>query len=193
MHLRRLLTSKTQVNDITNVQLEDPNKSNIITYIYSLLTKYNINLSVKQIALYTKNSWNKLITNKINEKVNIMYLNESNKLRRLHHLNKFKKSIKLEKYLTKLQQSDAIVIFKLRTRMTNLENNFHRKYQDNNCPRCLPESDDEEHLFSSCSQLGSLYQKYRITNYYEVFENNVTIERYKEIVSFMREIGIEEQ
>ena len=33
----------------------------------------------------------------------------------------------------------------------------------------------------------------RITNYYEVFENNVTIERYKEIVSFMREIGIEEQ
>ena len=54
-----------------------------------------------------------------------MYLNENNKLRRLNNLNKFKKSIKLEKYLTKLQQSDAIVIFKLRTKMTNLKNNFH--------------------------------------------------------------------
>ena len=98
----------------------------------------------------------------------------------------------MEKYLTKLQHSDAIVIFKLQTRMTNLKNNFHRKYQDK-CSRCLHEPDDEEHLFSSCSQLGSLHQKYRITNYYEVFEIDVTVERYKEIVSFMRETGIEKQ
>ena len=55
MYLRKLLTSKTQVNDTTKIQLEDPNKSNIVTYIYSLQTKYNINLSVEQKALYTKN------------------------------------------------------------------------------------------------------------------------------------------
>ena len=83
-----MLTSKTQVNDITQIQLEDPNKNNIITYIYSLLTKHNINLSVEQITLYTKNRWNKFITNKINEKANIMYLNESNKLRKGSPLNK---------------------------------------------------------------------------------------------------------
>ena len=55
MYLRKLLTSKTQVNDTTKIQLEDPNKNNIVTYIYSLQTKYNINLSVEQKALYTKN------------------------------------------------------------------------------------------------------------------------------------------
>ena len=99
----------------------------------------------------------------------------------------------MEKYPTKLQQLDAIVISKLRTRMTNLKNNFHGKYRDNNCPRCLHELDNEEHLLSSCSQLGSLYRKCRITNYYEVFENNMTVQRYKEIVSFVRERGIEEQ
>ena len=55
MYLRKLLTSKTQVNDTTKIQLEDPNKNNIVTYIYSLRTKYNINLSVEQTALYTKN------------------------------------------------------------------------------------------------------------------------------------------
>ena len=91
-----------------------------------------------------------------------MYVNESNKLTKLHHLNKSKKSIKLEKYFTTLQQSDAIVIFKLRSRMRNLKNNFHGKHQDNNCPRCHHEPDDEEHLFSSCSQLGSPYRMYRI-------------------------------
>ena len=85
MYLRKLLTSKTQVNDVTKIQLEDPDKNNIVIYIYSLLTKYNINLSVEQIALYAKNRWNKLVTNKINEKANIMHLNESNKLRKLHH------------------------------------------------------------------------------------------------------------
>ena len=36
-----------------------------------------------------------------------MYLNESNKLRKLHHSNKFLKSMKLEKYLTSLYESDA--------------------------------------------------------------------------------------
>ena len=89
MYLRKLLTSKTQINDITKIQLGNPNKNNVVTYIYSLLTKYNINLSVEQIVLYTKNRWNKLITNKINEKANLLHLNESNKLRKLHHFNKF--------------------------------------------------------------------------------------------------------
>ena len=101
------------------------------------------------------------------KKTSIMYLNDSNKLRILHHLNKFKKSIKLEKYLTKLQQSDAIVIFKRRT-----TKNFRRKYQDNNCPRCLHESDDEVHLISHCSQHS--------------FDNDPTAERYKQISSFFR-------
>ena len=55
MYLRKFLTSKTQVNDIAKIQFEDLNKNSIITYIYSLLTKYNINLSVGKIALYTKN------------------------------------------------------------------------------------------------------------------------------------------
>ena len=120
-----------------------------------------------------------------------MHLNENNKRRKLHHLNKFKKSKKMGKYLTKLKQSEAIVIFKPRTKMTNLKNNFHWKCQGNSCPRCLHELDDEQHLFSSYSQLDSLYRKSRITN--EVFENDVTVERYKEIVSFVRETEIEEQ
>ena len=50
MYHRKLLTSKTQTNDITKTQARDPNKNSIVTYIYTLLTK-----TVEQIALYTKN------------------------------------------------------------------------------------------------------------------------------------------
>ena len=40
----------------------------------------------------------------------------------------------MEKYLTKLQQLDTVVIFKLRTRMTKLKKYFHEKYQVDNIP-----------------------------------------------------------
>ena len=53
----------------TKIQLENRNKNNIVSYIYFLLTKYNINLYVEHIVLYTKNRWNKLITNIINKKL----------------------------------------------------------------------------------------------------------------------------
>ena len=65
------------------------------------------------------------------------------------------------KYLIKLQQSDSIVMFKLRTRMTNLKNNFHGKYQDNNFPRCLHEPDDEE-LFFATRFIISKVQNYKL-------------------------------
>ena len=67
MYLRKLLTSKTQINNITKIQQENPNKNNIVTYNYSLLTKYNINLYVEQIYFYIKSRWNKLITDKTNK------------------------------------------------------------------------------------------------------------------------------
>ena len=38
MYLRKLLTSKTQVNDITKIQLENPIKNNIVTSSYLLPT-----------------------------------------------------------------------------------------------------------------------------------------------------------
>ena len=60
--------------------------------------------------------------------------------------------------------------------MTNMKNNFYEKNQNNNCPRCHHEQDDEEHLFSYCSQLGSLYGNYKITNWDEAFERETGIE-----------------
>ena len=43
----------------------------------------------------------------------------------------------------------------------------------------------EKHLFGKCEKLKDLYVKYNILGYEEVFTNNITIERLKEIVKCM--------
>ena len=43
----------------------------------------------------------------------------------------------------------------------------------------------EEHVFGKCEKLKDLCVKYNILGYEEVFNNNITIERLKEIVKCM--------
>ena len=50
------------------------------------------------------------------------------------------------------------------------------------CSRFKKEQDMEEHLFGKCEKLKDLYVKYNILGYEKVFNNNITIERLKEIV-----------
>ena len=42
----------------------------------------------------------------------------------------------------------------------------------------------EEHVFGKCEKLKDLCVKYNILGYEEVFNNNITIERLKQIVKF---------
>ena len=60
-------------------------------------------------------------------------------------------------------------------------------------PRNFHEPDDQKYLFSSCLQVISLYQKYKFTNYYEVFDGDFTVERYKQTERFVRETKTEHQ
>ena len=63
----------------------------------------------------------------------------------------------------KLSRSEASTIFKLRTRIIHLKNNFRSIYKhDVLCPRCKKEQDVEENLFSKCGKLKELYLKYDI-------------------------------
>ena len=50
------------------------------------------------------------------------------------------------------------------------------------CSRFKKEQDMEEHLFGKCEKLKDLYVKYNILGYEKVFNNNINIERLKEIV-----------
>ena len=95
----------------------------------------------------TKSKWKKLVKTKIEEKANEIHKNECKKLKKLKCLNQYKTNIKREKYIDILQQKQTRILFKLRTRMINVRNNFKNKYEDLMYPRCKKEIDDEKHLF----------------------------------------------
>ena len=76
--------------------------------------------------------------------------------------------------------------------MINLKNNFRNNTNgDILCPRCHKEIDNEQHLFERCNQLEDLYWKYKIESYEEIFESETKMDRLKEIVEFVKEIGLE--
>ena len=74
--------------------------------------------------------------------------------------------------------------------MNHLKNSFINIYQHHIlCPRCKKEQDVAEHLFGKCVKLKELYLKYDILKYEEVFDENITIERLKQIVKFIEELN----
>ena len=50
----------------------------------------------------------------------------------------------------------------------------------------------EEHLLGKCEKLKDLYVKYNILRYEEVFNNNINIERLKQIVIFIEELNLKQ-
>ena len=98
-----------------------------------------------------------------------------------------------EKYMSKLPRSDASTIFKLCTRMIHLKSNFRNIYKhDILCPRFKKEQDMEEDLFGNYEKLKDLYIKYNILGHEEVFNNNISIERLKQIVKFIEELDVKQ-
>ena len=57
------------------------------------------------------------------------------------------------------------------------------------CPRYHKGIDNEQHLFERCNQVEDLYWKYKIKSYEEIFESNTKMDRLKEIVELVKEIG----
>ena len=78
MYLHEAITSKTRINDISDIQIEkySNNKKSIINQNIKLLEKYNINETKETISLMAKSEWKKLVKAKIEEKSNEIYKNE---------------------------------------------------------------------------------------------------------------------
>ena len=140
-----------------------------------------------------KSKWKKIVKTKIEEKANEIYKNECEKLKKLKCLNQYKAKIKRERYMDILQQKQARILFKLRTRMISVRNNFKNKYEDLMCPRCKKEIDDEKHLFTKCEKLADIQNKYNIKDPTEVFNEGLSKERMIKIAKFIDETEIEKK
>ena len=80
--------------------------------------------------------------------------------------------LEMQRYLRPSQinitQQEAITIFRLRTRMTNVKANFKGKYDDLSCEICKQEDETQQHILK-CEKID----KERSPEYNEIFGENV--------------------
>ena len=76
--------------------------------------------------------------------------------------------------------------------MIHLKNNFINFYK-HDMPMIQKEQDMEEQLFGKCEKLIDFYIKCNILGYEEVFNNNITVERLKQIVKFIHELNLKQE
>ena len=57
------------------------------------------------------------------------------------------------KYMNELSREKASIIFKARTRMIDIKNNFRNKYNDLTCRACGEETEAQEHVLENCPSI----------------------------------------
>ena len=138
-----------------------------------------------------KQNVKKTVKSKISHQANQWYKTESSKLSKLQEINKRKKIIKREKYVTQFKGTEVSLLIKARSRMLNLKNNFKGQFKgDVSCPRCDLGIDDENHLFTSRPKLKNLHVKYEIHGFEDVFEST-NLEKLRKVAWFLKEAHLE--
>ena len=93
---------------------------------------------------------------------------------------------KVPPYMTELPRSDVSVIFKARTRMLDVKNNFRGKYPNMKCRACNEEIETQEHVFTGCEKLHSDEStKIKLA---DLFDDNADITKMKDIANKIRRV-----
>ncbi len=117
-----------------------------------------------------------------------MKINQKSKLQ---HLNEGKQEWNLTKrphYMNKLTRYEASTIFKARTRMLDVKNNFRGKYLNNKCRGCGKEDETQRHVLEECEEIRKK-SGVAVTNE-EIFEEEAELlkEVSKKIMKIMERI-----
>ena len=132
----------------------------------------------------SKSKWKSKLVKHIRKYANNHCVTKRKNLSKLRYLFEHKQEMIKEKYMYKLSRSETSAFFKLHTRMIHLKNHFRNIYKHNVlCPLYKKKQDVEEHIFAKCKKLKELYLKHDILEYEEVFDENITVEKLKQIVS----------
>ena len=80
-------------------------------------------------------------------------------------------NLEIRSYLTsnQINSKQAQSIFRIRTRMTNVKNNYKQSYNDLLCPCCNLEQDTQEHMMMHCKKMTHNISK---KEYYSLFGQN---------------------
>ena len=86
-----------------------------------------------------------------------------------------KEKLEMSKYLQKLNRHDASIIFKTRTRMLDVKENYKNKYKDQKCRLCKESDETQEHVLQYCPKIHQ--DTSLITRDYEIHSNSSTLNK----------------
>ena len=109
---------------------------------------------------YTKTKWKKLVKQRITDISNKKFLHESNIRSKMTMIIQHKQKIKKEPYM-QLTREHASTIFKIRTRMLDIKNNFRNKYNSSLTSRlCKTCMETQTHILEECDSLDIIRKQH---------------------------------
>ena len=145
-HMERLNGEK-MLYKFLKAQQNNPVKNDWILQVMKDKEELQIDISDKELLKMSKNVYKKYIRKKIKNAA-LCYLNMlKGKHNKMKNLNS--KTLKCSEYLTnsKFTKLEAQMLFKFRTRMFNVKENFENLYQNMRCDLCHVENGSQPHLF----------------------------------------------
>ena len=90
--------------------------------------------------------------------------------------------------MNKLKRKQASTIFKARTRMLNVKNNYRNNYQNNECRMCKNATETQKHILEECPQIH--WENTLKTTESEIFNTDLQTlrEASKKITSIMEKM-----
>ena len=168
MKCRLEKTKNETINSI--LELDESNAWNKITT--ALMTELNL---PQLLPTYTKgkakrilkNALSTNLSNRLNEtgqgKSKVNYLTQN---RELSHDNE------TPVYINKMNRMETSRIFKARTRMLDVKNNFRGKYTDNLCRGCRQTDETQAHILEMCPKMHENNTDTKVLNR-DIFTNDV--------------------
>ena len=153
-------------------------------HIHHVLCEYNI----QHDRSLTKEAWKNSIRKPTSIVGKATIMAEASNFSKLSLLLASKETYRCEEYLTKLPQHKARLIFKARTRMLNIKNNFRNGRDEILCDLCHKDVEDDRHIFNDCGELVELRGDIQ---HEELFRADTTIERLSVIADFI--VGVEKK
>ena len=135
-----------------NAQNQNPLKGDWVLQVLQDLTDFEIKMTFEEIQSTSKYSFKCLVKKAMQTKAFEWLEIEKDKLSKVKNVN-FSK-LQIQDYLlpNSLEMKQQKLLFQLRTSMVELKSNFKRKHNDNLCPICHKDGDDQPHLLQ-CSEL----------------------------------------
>ena len=133
-------------------------------------------ISLEKIKSMSKIQFRNIVKQKIEEKT----LEKLEKIKQSHSKAKFLEhnKLRMQKYLQpnseNIRKEEAQLIFKLRSRMTNVKKNFKGKFDQQECRACKIEGEDQKHILE-CKILNKNLEKIE----YEKIYNGTVSEKLK--------------